>query len=762
MARAENNKLYRTFVKGLITEASPLTFPEDTSYAELNTILSRKGSRTRRQGMAYTDTGVVAAAEITDFTKAQNEFVWRAVGRNANLNYLCMQRDDIIYFADTSDSDTNKAFTIDLKDYVRSGGNTDLVGSSLVQMASGQGFLFLVSKEIEPLYVSYDIDTDSIEVLKITILQRDFEGLKDGLANDQEPSVLSKEHHYNLMNQGWVYGSSSNSTFSTTSFGDYTLVPYIQNYLEYPVGLAETEVIETFTNASPTNSPIFTFYDEIGRYPGNNKQWWVARAEADNPDENIEAGDFLPDVLDKLFSGNNRSPRGHFILNAFKKDRSAVSGISNIVVDEESLRPEAIAFFSGRAWYGSNSSVYFSQILDNKSADKCGLCYQEADPTAEDISDLIASDGGVVPIPEIDKIVKLVPMANGVLVFAQNGVWFISGGDSAFSASGISVDKVSSIGTKSPLAATEVDGTLFWWSDTGIQALQQASGQFGPIPGKFGNTNISEQTIQSLYNNIPELGKICAKVSFDPRTNRLLWLFNDIYDDRYRYNKCLLYDLTLQAFFLWEFGAITNGPVVTGIYNDIGETFSEQEDAVVTGGDPVVTTGGDPVVVMSDFVNYSPSNTKYTINIPSEGLNIAETTDTSFADWVAFDGTGVGFESYVETGYEMNNDAMRNKQNIYVFTHFRQEDDSSCKMTAKWDWATSSGSNRWSTEQEAYRERIRPNNSTADLTAFEVVTTKNKVRGHGKAVQFKFGTSEIGKNFQLLGWSVAYVGNTKP
>lgn len=765
MARAEANKLYRTFVKGLVTEASPLTYPEDTSYAELNTILSRRGSRTRRQGQTYNDVKKIPEAEVTDFNHAQNEFVWSAVGRKPNTNFLCVQKGKTIHFTDLGCGDTENCtlpFTLDLTDYLRPGATAEAANTNLAQMAAGKGFLFIVTRDTEPVYISYDSETNTIEVYKITILIRDFEGLKDGLANDEEPSTLSKEHHYNLMNQGWLYGSSTSETFSSTSFTDYTFSPVTRQYNYYAPREDVEDTVSSFNQASPTDGPIFKFFNEIGRYPGNNKQWWVARAEADDPDKNIKAGDFLPEVLDKLFSGNNRAPRGHYILNAFREDRSLLSGVSNLGVEDLEYRPESVTFFSGRAWYGAGSTVYFSQILDSKDADKAGLCFQEADPTAEDISDLIQSDGGVVPIPEIDRITRLVPLANGVLVFALNGVWFISGGGNAFSATGLAVDKISSVGTKSPLAATEVDGTLFWWSDTGIQAMQQATGQFGPIPGKFGNTNISEQTIQTLYNEIPELGKICAKVEFDPRNNRLLWLFNDKYDNKYRYNKCLLYDLTLQAFFLWEFGEIENGPVVTGIYNNIGETFSESSDTVLVEGDTVIVDSLDEVVTEGDFVNYAPSGIEYTVNVPTEGMVFSETSDNSFADWVSFDGTGVGYESFVETGYELNNDAMRNKQVVYVFAHFRQEANSDCKMTTKWDWSTSRTSNRWSREVQAYRERLRPDNSTADLEAFEVVTTKNKVRGHGKAVQFKFGTDEIGKNFQLLGWSVAYIGNTKP
>ena len=59
MSRAETTKLYRTFVKGMITEASPLTYPEDASYDEDNMILYRKGNRSRRLGINFEDNYVL-------------------------------------------------------------------------------------------------------------------------------------------------------------------------------------------------------------------------------------------------------------------------------------------------------------------------------------------------------------------------------------------------------------------------------------------------------------------------------------------------------------------------------------------------------------------------------------------------------------------------------------------------------------------------------------------------------------------------------
>lgn len=513
--------------------------------------------------------------------------------------------------------------------------------------------------------------------------------------------------------------------------------------------------------------PISQFYSAIGRYPGNNKQWWVARAEADNPDTGVKAGDFLPQNLDTLYSGNNRAPRGHFIINPFYKDRSAVSGIPSIPVIDNGTRAYTTAFFSGRAWWAGNSEVYYSQVIDGKF--RAGLCYQEADPTAEDINDLIDSDGGQVPIPEATKINKLIPFSNGVIVFATNGVWFISGGDSAFSATNISVSKISSFGTRNFKSIVVVNDTILWWSEIGIQAIEQASGQFGPIPGKFGNTNISEQTIQTFYNNIPDECKLEAKGEYDPKNNVIQWLYSGDGNKPASFDRVLIYDITLQAFYPWSVSSFEVGPELIGIFLDTS-ILSNLVDDVVTSSSGNVTNDVLQNVTVSiletDFIN-RPTNLTY-VTKSNNKLTFSKFNNRNFADWESYDGTGLSFYSFIETGYELNNDAMRRKQSIYTTVFFRRtEDDSlgvptSCKFRAKWDWSANNNSNKWSSEIEAYRPKTFLTTTTADTEAgMPVVYSKNKVRGSGKAVQFRFGTSEIGKNFDLLGWAVTFAGNTR-
>ena len=528
--------------------------------------------------------------------------------------------------------------------------------------------------------------------------------------------------------------------------------------------------LTSFNSGGTALSPITMFYNTLRRYPGNNKQWWVAKRAADDPeDKSKKAGDFLPDVLDKQFTGNTRAPRGHFLLNAFRKNRSNASGIAGLKLVDPGRRAVSCGFFSGRVWWAGLSEIYFSQVLDHRV--KAGMCYQEADPTSEDISDLIATDGGAIPLPEAREICHIRPMANGVMVFAANGLWFIGGANSGFSATDFTIDKVSSIGTKNPLSIVAAGDTVFWWSEVGIHALQQASGQFGPIPGKFGNTNIAEETIQSMYNSIPEESKRHAKGLYDPKNNLIQWLYSDPFDVG-TYNKILNFDVTLGAFYPWEISNIENGPRVIGSVVDTGTLTTEiQENITTTTGAPVTTISLDNIAtsVYNTTVDARPTNINYVTKV-GNSLTFSKIDNEAYVDWETFDGNGVPYSSYVTTGYELLEDTMREKQAFRVFVHFRRTEDdgldgvpSSCKFRTMWDWSSNSNSNKWSREVEAYRPRQMRVPTTADLGAgFPVVTSNNKVRGSGKSVQFRFECSEPRKNFDLLGWSVAYVGNTEP
>lgn len=65
--------------------------------------------------------------------------------------------------------------------------------------------------------------------------------------------------------------------------------------------------------------------------------------------------------------------------------------------------------------------------------------------------------------------------------------------------------------------------------------------------------------------------------------------------------------------------------------------------------------------------------------------------------------------------------------------------------------AETSASNKFSREFQAYRYR----------NGYLVAISKSKIRGKGRAIQFRF-TSEEGKDFNLLGWGLEYAKTTRP
>ena len=208
MSQSRTTKLYRTFTRGLITEASYLTYPEDSSFDELNTVPTRKGNRFRRLGMDY----LLSNATIRPYValNAKAEFMWRSVASTPQLTYLVVQNGNEISFYDRAKPEFNankKPFVIDLNAFTRPGVAT--ITTQACRFASGKGYLFIVNPDVEPLVVTYDPKLDNIVVTKVAILARDFEGMRDGLANDEEPSVLSTSHFYNLLNQGWVNSKTS-------------------------------------------------------------------------------------------------------------------------------------------------------------------------------------------------------------------------------------------------------------------------------------------------------------------------------------------------------------------------------------------------------------------------------------------------------------------------------------------------------------------------------------------------------------------------
>ena len=555
MPRTASKATVNNFVGGLVSDFHELNQPPNTTVDENNCDLDRRGSRLRRLGMDF-ESGYVPGSHTIDTatkwpTAYSKAYEWNSVGNNGSLSFKVIQTGALLTFYDMNSATLSageKTFSVDLGTF-RAPAYYD-VSPYGIQVASGKGALFVVGEAINPFYILYDSATDTISTHIINIRIRDMQLQDPDEDYTDGPLTLTPQQQYDRYNQGWYVSASVDST-KTPNEG-------IQ--------------------------PVMPWYVRItGHYPPKTKSWWLGKIL--NPSRGIE--NFQPENYDEVYVGNMLAPLGTYILDAFAKDRSAASGIDGLPVEIENARPTSVAFSAGRVFYGHQNRVFFSQVLDDGSLDfsRAGNCFQEADPTSEKISDIVATDGGVIPMPDAGTITAMMPFQNSVFCFSFFGVWAIGGNaiGGGFAATDFSTYKVTDEGLYSPRTLISVGGAPCWWSRLGIFMLIS-----DPAKQGYSTSNILDKKLQLFYNNIPATSKLRATGTFDRTKKVITWLYNatgnTIGNNPFVGDTILNFDTILQAFYKYTLSYIpgpTNSPYVTDVFNVFDLVVAETSDNVV-------------------------------------------------------------------------------------------------------------------------------------------------------------------------------------
>ena len=415
-------------------------------------------------------------------------------------------------------------------------------------------------------------------------------------------------------------------------------------------------------------------------------------------------------------------------------------------------RPSCCEYAAGRMFYGFKNTVYFSQVMEGNSISNLNRCYQVNDPTSEQISDLLATDGGTIQIDNAVNIIQMKKFRGGIMVYSTNGVWLLSGGEGGFSATNYSNTQVTNSGLSSPQSVVVVDDAHYFWSDEGVFMI--AIDQFGNPRAQ----SIVEGVFQTEYNQIPLASKKKAVGAYNRIKKQVEWLYNEDTQEgstefSYAYNKSLIWDLRSQGWWPQSYngdmdssGSPAAANYLTGLVNTRQAT--EEEDVVYLVAD-VTYEAGTP-----------PSGQNF-------HLDVATKTNTLFQDFSSDYPT-----AYIETGYETLGKPSNKKIAPYTTVHFLQteqnwiddgaggltlDNPSSCTMRSKWDWNNSSTNGRWSPEQQAYRfRRINiPLEAGPYDSGEQVITTRNKILGRGNALQLRFEQSSQ-KDMKILGYTTTY------
>lgn len=786
-----SQKTVNTFIKGLYTEASVMTFPENTSSDELNFDLLIDGTRRRRRGLVYEEN-----YQNSSFSVAAGDLVhsetWTNVSGIGGTEFLVVQHNNMVYFYDKS-LDTisagQKSFSINLNDY--SANNSYSVSSSYINIASVTGYLIIVSPAIDPIRVEYLPDDDNITVTKIKIQIRDLEylGLSSNITFIERTSntvtvTVNTPHYYNSGDVVEIDSSlyQFNGTFTLTGAPTSTTITYTLAGANVgstaATGLAIKEIEPETPPTAITNNYLYDLFnqgwysDNNGRsgnafdywdntrsdFPPRNKPWWVGK----NSDNDQDIAQFL-----KIEYGNTLAPNGHFILDFFNQNRSAVSKVNNLTTVVETARFNSVAPYAGRVWYAGLDSaknggkVFYSKTIESEK--DFGICYQKEDPTSEDTPGLVDSDGGYIIIPEASSIQALFTTGSILYVLASNGVWIIGGVDQVFKATEYYVSKISSFGISSKRTLINVSDSPVFWDTSGIYtvAIQDS------VPFV---TSMSDN-IRSYYEAISTEKKKEATAVFDRLGKRIIWMYSS--EDETIANKktkILVYDLNLQAFFPWEIADTTGtSPYLYSGFYLSGLGSSDVDYNILAGADQVIDASSNTVIETISSTGATNSDTKFLVRTADGYLTIANFTGRDFLDWGSAD-----YSSYVETAYDFSGSALLKKNVPYIVSYMKRTEEnfipsggnyivdypSSCIFTVKWDLSVDSS--RWSTPSQIYRMVNYPTVDINDLTfsyPYDTIVAKTKIRGKGRVLRMRF-ESETGKDLNLIGWETINASNT--
>jgi hypothetical protein len=790
-------------VKGLLTEASPLNFPENFALDLDNVELFRDGSIKRRLGLSQNvDTSTTGGSHNV------TAFLWENAGNDITQNIAVVQRAETFYFYDASAAG-------DLWDNLLTTTSLDSSITDQAQYATVDGTLFIFPWAARVEWTGSAISIPASEKYNVTNIKvRDFWGVEDLWNNgtvgsapsnfasagadgrdlqseeniEYRPALdtndiadISDAHIYNLFNQGW--------------YSDARVIgSLVVNPVDYWAGSTAA--------AAPST---------VGTAPSNSDVWWRFGQLTDSKGRFMEVSQGTEDT----FSIGTPAPKGHYVIPFINRgtnretlveaDYTLTVGGRNIELFTDNDSTGAVCGtgtgWAGRIFYGGFAStatlqeettapeiskyVLFSQVVDSSS--DVFKCFQQNDPTAEDINDVLATDGGYIKIAEVDKILKLVPLRNLLLVIATNGVWAVKGSDEGFSATNFQVIKVTSAGALGASSVVDAEDVVAYWSRNGVYVVQ---------PNELGSataTNVTEATIQTKYTDITNVAKEKSIGFFEAEGRRVRWMYSDESDYNpdtasNKFNRELVFDLVLQAWYTNTFDASGTDRHVAAYVALPKDTVLATTDAVTVSGVPV-TAAAVPVTVPTTLRQATTGDFFYVVRDGTD-MGFASTSNGDFEDWGDTD-----YTSFLETGYLHEGDASRDKKVVRLVTHFNRTEtgftddgngnltpinESSCIVQARWDFseplstnANDTASGQWSKQFnpvsglweaggfEAYRYN-RPYLPSGSNDPFDyglsILSTKHKLRGKGKALRLRF-TSSTGKDMQVVGWGLDMTGS---
>jgi len=383
------------FVKGLISEASPLNFPPNCSIDEANFELNRNGTRSRRLGfdLEGSHTYLPIPSEALTYQLSPSTFKWTDAGGRSGETLLAVQFANVIKFFDLNKESLSTdglvgTLTLDSATFPKntrySFGSVDgklvvAAGiSSIAVITLGDGYSFSVTYDTLKTRDVWGVEGLTVEGQKYE---------RDPLYRGSTLAVggVDKHHAYNLRNQSWGVPRKD-----------------------------ETGAVK---------DPLRIFANSLGnKLPSNSETVWPGLqyqpVTSGTPFERV-----YPSLYDDALGADIKAPKGYFIIDVVNRGVSRTTEMKANEARYTTIWPygypdsvdytnggcSVISEFAGRIFYSGfsgktiggdarsptlNNYVFFSQLV--KSYPDFFKCYQEGDPTSRDNNDIVDTDGGFI------------------------------------------------------------------------------------------------------------------------------------------------------------------------------------------------------------------------------------------------------------------------------------------------------------------------------------------------------------------------------
>lgn len=637
-------------VKGLITEQNDTNFEPDSMIAGENVVPEINGNLRRRPGLDIIPVSSSGEADLintglfnmpaTDVRYgAMSRFKWENPNRNFNSDIAVIQVGGTVYFFKYAES----LFDNFIEKIVISDETTkhaEIAGQPC-SYAVVSGYLVIVNRYMPPLVVSCS-DTGIISVerrlnLKMRVTDRMTSGAYGSPIGWSEvniinrPTALNDDHQFDLRNAGW---------------------PAITKCTDNETGTSASE-----------KSPIAFTFASIGVYPAIADVFLSYKTSSVEGPEALDT--YSPWELEKSDYSTTTPPRGHFITNVnsfnmidlLKNEDVNLNALGENTYNGNNLilttyeRPYQVGALNGHVifvtkdYLGREILAYSKLVLSPADME---ICYQEADPTADEINDIVPTDGGIIPLSHVPEIVNVTPGLGGLILFTVAGIYLLTGTQSeGFNATSQQINKISDVACLSGQGVTKLDDRYFFWNNDGLIAL--GKNQYGDIQVQ----NLTRGVIDLVVKQFSKENLRNALGDVDALTGRLTYVLptskgGDVKLNRYKSNIVLVLDTQLGGFYYHRIAYDEHCPylvmplVVSGNSSVVGSiplVTSSGAYVTQTDGEVIRTEESILVNVSNRIIFLCAAEYEYHdeyVNLVSSGLTVAKEQPGVFRDWSTY------------------------------------------------------------------------------------------------------------------------------